>query len=177
MKIIVALGNPGKDYEKTRHNAGFMAADRIASHYAFGAFKMEDKFEAELSMGVIAGEKIILVKPQTFMNASGRATQKVCGFFKVEAEDLIVIHDDLDIPVGEYRLSFGSRSAGHKGVQSIIDCMSTNEFHRVRIGIKVEGRVIPTEKFVLANFDKAETEKIEAVIDALPSAIEKELIK
>jgi PTH1 family peptidyl-tRNA hydrolase len=176
MKIIVGLGNIGKDYERTRHNAGFMALDVIARGFGFDAFRHEDKFEAEIAEGGIGGEKVILVKPQTFMNASGRAASKVLCFYKQGPQDLLVLHDDLDIPLGEYRASFGSRSAGHKGVQSIIDCVGTQDFKRLRIGIKIPDRKIPTERYVLANFTKEEMGMIEKVIASFPEAIEKELI-
>jgi PTH1 family peptidyl-tRNA hydrolase len=132
MKIIVALGNPGKEYEKTRHNAGFLAADVLAARCSFAEFKKEDKFEALIAEGRIGEEKTLLVKPQTFMNASGRAVAKVLSFYKSSASDLLVLHDDLDIPIGDMRLSFDSRSAGHRGVQSIIDALGTQEFLRLR---------------------------------------------
>ncbi len=176
MKIIIGLGNIGKDYAHTRHNAGFMALDRIAGAFGFGAFRLENKFEAEIAEGEIGGEKTILIKPQTFMNASGRAAAKILGFYKIDAKELIVLHDDLDIPLGEYRASFGSRSAGHKGVQSIIDSVGTQDFRRFRIGIKIPDRKVPTESYVLANFTKEEMEMIDKVIAAFPEAIEKELI-
>ncbi len=176
MKIIVGLGNIGKDYEHTRHNAGFMALERIADALSFDAFHLEDKFEAEIAQGKIGGEKTLLVKPQTFMNASGRAVAKVLGFYKQGPHDLLVLHDDLDIPLGECRASLGSRSAGHKGVQSIIDCVGTQDFRRLRIGIKIPDRKIPTERYVLANFTKEEMEMIEKVIASFPEAIKKELI-
>ena len=176
MKAIVGLGNIGKEYEHTRHNVGFMALQKTASRYDFESFHLEEKFESEISAGMIDGEKVVLIKPQTYMNASGRATSKVLNFYKIEIQDLIVIHDDLDIPLGELRVSIGSRSAGHKGVQSIIDCLNSQNFKRMRIGIKIEDRKIPTEKFVLGVFSKEENEKINSIIDTIPEAIEKELI-
>jgi PTH1 family peptidyl-tRNA hydrolase len=177
MKLIIGLGNPGKEYETTRHNVGFMTVEHIAETCGFANFGKEEKFEAEIAAGNINNEKILLAKPQTFMNSSGKSVQKMMSFYKISTDELIVIHDDLDIPVGEFRLAMGSRSAGHKGVQSIIDLLGTNKFHRVRIGIKIEERKIPTEKFVLGNFDKNELEKINSVIDETIAAIEKELIK
>lgn len=176
MKIIVGLGNIGKDYAHTRHNTGFMALDVLARGFGFADFSLEDKFEAEIAEGMIGGEKVLLVKPQTFMNASGRAVSKVLGFYKLGTQDLLVLHDDLDIPLGQYRISFGSRSAGHKGVQSIIDSAGTQDFKRLRIGIQIPERKTPTEKFVLANFTKEETEMIKKVIAVFPEIIEKELI-
>lgn len=176
MKVIIGLGNPGKEYEKNRHNAGFIALDKIAEAFSFENFAPEEKFEAEISKGEIKGEKVILAKPQTFMNSSGRAAQKILSFYKLGLDSLIVIHDDLDIALGEMRLSLGSRSAGHRGVQSIIDSLGSQDYRRIRIGIKIENRKVPTEKFVLGNFTKEEMAKIGCVINSVPEIIEKELI-
>jgi len=177
MKIIVGLGNIGKEYEHTRHNAGFLAADRVAGAFGFDAWHAEEKFEAETAAGIIAGEKVLLVKPSTYMNLSGRAVQKVMQFYKLTREELTVIHDDLDIPLGEYRVSCDSRSAGHKGVQSIIDHLGSQQFKRLRIGIKIPDRRTPTEKFVLGNFTREEETQLSAVIEASPLITEKELMK
>ncbi|MDD3190110.1 MAG: aminoacyl-tRNA hydrolase [Candidatus Pacebacteria bacterium] len=175
MKMIVGLGNPGKEYEKTRHNVGFMALDKITKIYDFGDFKTEEKFEAEISQGEIAAEKIFLIKPQTFMNSSGRTVQKMMNFYKAGIDDLIVIHDDLDIALGEFRTGSGSRSAGHKGVQSIIDFLDSKDFKRIRVGIKIEDRKIPTEKFVLGTFTKKESEAITGALDGVIETVKKEL--
>ncbi|MFA7169386.1 MAG: aminoacyl-tRNA hydrolase [Candidatus Paceibacterota bacterium] len=177
MKAIVGLGNPGEEYEKTRHNVGFMTLDKLADFYKFESFRLEEKFEAEISQGKIDDEKMFLIKPQTFMNASGRAVQKILNFYKIETKDLVVIHDDLDISLGEVKLGFGRSSAGHKGVQSIIDFMNSKDFNRIRVGIKIEDRKIPTEKYVLGNFTKEENDTISNIINILPQTIEKELIK
>lgn len=176
MKVIVGLGNITREYEKTRHNAGFMAVNKIADFYSFNGFEIKDKFEAEIAAGIIRDKKTILVKPQTYMNASGRAVQKIVDFYRIKPKDLIVIHDDLDIMLGNLRLAFGRSSAGHKGVQSIIDCLGTKDFNRIRIGIQISDRKIPTEKFVLAAFSKKEMAAVSAVIDGLPETIEKELM-
>lgn len=176
MKVIVGLGNYGKEYERTRHNIGFMALDRIAADFGFESFRLEKGFEAEISSGMIASEKTLLVKPQTYMNASGRAVQKVLGFYKLATSDLIVIHDDLDIRLGDIRTTKSSRAAGHKGVQSIIDIIGTQDFCRVRVGIGIEDRKIPTEKYVLTNFTREEEVALSAIMDTLGAKIEKELI-
>lgn len=175
MKIIVGLGNYGKEYEKTRHNAGFMALDAIKGKYSFADFSMDNKFESEISEGVIAQQKCLLVKPQTYMNRSGEALQKIMNFYKAELSDILVIHDDLDITLGEYKIAFGRNSAGHKGVQSIIDSLSSKEFKRIRIGIQNENKKIPTEKFVLERFTSEEEIKINEIIEDLILKIEKEL--
>jgi PTH1 family peptidyl-tRNA hydrolase len=176
MKIIVGLGNPGPEYQETRHSVGFMALDRIASEYQFDKFHLEKKFEAEISEGNIKQEKCLLVKPQTFMNRSGESVQKILNFYKQDIKNLIVIHDDLDISLGELKIAFDRNSAGHKGVQSIIDSLGSKEFKRIRIGIKVEDQKVPTEKFVLERFGKAEEEKINTILNNIGSTIEKELV-
>lgn len=175
MKVIVGLGNIGKEYERTRHNVGFMMLDKIVDAYDFSSFRLEEKFKAEISQGEICGEKAILVKPQTFMNASGRAVQKVLSFYKVDIENLIVIHDDLDIKLGTFRVAKSRNSAGHKGVQSIIDSLGSKDFKRLRVGIEIEDRKIPTENYVLGNFTVVEIIAIKNIIDILPETIEKEL--
>src|SRR5574344_2157998 len=103
MKIIVGLGNFGEEFKRTRHNAGFMALDRLAKKYDFPEFKLEKKFTAEIAKGVIAGEKTILVKPQTYMNLSGHAVRKILDFYKLTPDDLLVLHDELDLPLGRFK--------------------------------------------------------------------------
>ncbi len=167
MKLIIGLGNPGKEYKKTRHNAGFLAIDKIADSFQFPVSSFQSKFNAEISEGIINNEKIILAKPQTFMNNSGQAVQAVSDYYKINPEDIIVIHDDLDIPIGEYKISKNKNSGGHKGVQSIIDYLGTKDFTRIRIGIGTENKKTPTEKFVLERFSKDEMVKIENVIEKI----------
>lgn len=143
-KIIVGLGNPGKEYYDTRHNIGFKIVDYINKEYG-GDFSASDgpaagwnsdqKLNAEISQIKINNKKIILVKPQIFVNKSGEAVNKIVKSFKVpKFSDLIVVHDDLDIPFGKVKVSFGRSSAGHKGVESVIRALKSDKFHRVRIG-------------------------------------------
>lgn len=158
MNIIIGLGNPGKKYENTRHNVGFMTVDALAKKYN-AAWKFNKKFNAE----ICEAENAILVKPQTFMNNSGQAAQAIMSFYELNA--LTVIHDDLDIELGKYKISTNSRSAGHNGVQSIINHLKTKNFKRIRIGIKTELlKNIPSEKFVLQRFGKEEMEIIKKLI-------------
>jgi peptidyl-tRNA hydrolase, PTH1 family len=186
MKLIVGLGNPGKKYETTRHNTGFMAVDAIASKLQITNYKLQINFNSEISEGTIGDEKIILAKPQTFMNESGKAVKAVASYYKIPAENIIVIHDDLDIPIGEYKIVQDRGSAGHKGVQSIIDALETKDFIRIRIGIGIENKPldsstageslgaskIPTEAFVLKNFTKEKKEIIDEVIEKIAKEIE-----
>lgn len=164
MKLIIGLGNPGTKYEKTRHNVGFMAADKIANNFKFPSFAFEKKFNAEISKDQIENKSVILAKPQTFMNSSGVSTKAIMDYYKIQENDLIVIHDDLDIKIGDYKNSKDRNSAGHRGVQSIIDNLDSKNFERIRIGIGVESKDLPTEVFVLENFDKSEISTINDVI-------------
>ena len=176
MKIIVGLGNPGKKYESTRHNVGFLALDKIAikskvESYKVGEFKLEKKFEAEIAKVKIKNEEVLLVKPQTFMNNSGIAVRKIIDFYKVDPEkDLIVIYDDIDIPLGKTRLRSEGSSAGHRGLQSIINNLGTESFMRVRIGVgRPDNELVKIEDWVLQEFKKEEKEIIFAVIEGLLS--------
>lgn len=155
MKIIIGLGNPGIEYENTRHNLGFAALDALAKEWNFPGFKENKKFLALLSEGTVSGEKIILAKPETFMNASGGAVAKLANFHKCASKDLLIIHDELDLPWGEVRLARNRGSAGHKGVESVITALGTKDFWRIRIGIAkdVTGEA---EKFVLEKIPKNE---------------------
>ena len=166
MKLIIGLGNQGEEYQKTRHNTGFLAVNKIADNFQFPISNFNSKFNAEISQGMINNEKVILVKPQTFMNNSGQAVKAILDYYKINPEDIIVIHDDLDIPLGEFKISKNKNSGGHKGVQSIIDCLGTKDFTRIRIGIDAErNKKIPTEKFVLEKFNEEEMREIERVIE------------
>ncbi len=161
--IIVGLGNPGKNYDNTRHNVGFMVIDAIVKHFAFPAFST--KFSSFISSKIIFGWKITLVKPQTFMNLSGSAVAKVLNFYKLPLENLIVIHDDLDLNLARTKMKIGGGSAGHNGLKSI-DQHVGNNYYRLRIGI---GRpnTQDVSSFVLSNFNTDEQEQIEQVIITL----------
>jgi len=174
MKLIVGLGNPGKEYEETRHNCGFMAISSLRSILDFSTFKLKKKFNSFVSKGKIDGKKIILARPQTFMNESGRAVFAIAFFYKIKADDIWVIYDDLDLPLGKIRIRLGGSSGGHKGVQSIIDNLKTDNFVRFRIGITPTGPgalKIPAEKFVLQKFRKGEKENIIKTIHRAAEAI------
>lgn len=164
MKLIVGLGNPGKEYEKTKHNIGFMTMDLLAGKMRSEEFLKEDKFKSELTCFELDGEKVFLVKPQTFMNLSGEAVQKIASFYKIEPKDIAVVHDELDLPSGEIKVSFGRGSAGHNGVKSIIQKLGTEEFLRVRIGIGKNRNILKK----IGLFDRSKINKaIERSVDAL----------
>ena len=171
MKLIIGLGNPGEKFEKTRHNAGFLTVDKIANSIQHSVFSIQQKFNAEISNGIIDNEKIILAKPQTFMNNSGQAVKAIINYYKIDPKDIIVIHDDLDIPLGEYKISKNKNSGGHKGVQSIIDHLGTKDLSRIRIGIMVEDKKTPTEKFVLEKFSKEEMGVVNETIEEIKNEI------
>lgn len=176
MKLLIGLGNPGKKYENTRHNTGFMAIDAVATNFNFSAFGGstgggQSKFNAEISEGTIGDEKVILAKPQTFMNESGQTVKAITDYYKITVEDITVIHDDLDILLGEYKIARDRSSAGHKGVQSIIETLGTKNFARIRIGIGTEDKKIPAEAFVLENFTDQEKEVIDGIIEKVTAVI------
>ena len=183
MKIIVGLGNPEKEYFKTRHNAGFMAVDALAAKLNL-AWEKNKKFSAETAIQNTPfirdgqGLLLILVKPQTFMNNSGQAVQSILKYYKTtpSPDTLTVIHDDIDIELGKYKIAVDSRSAGHHGVQSIIDNLKTKNFKRARLGIKTEeAKHALTDKFVLEKFNNQEINIINKVIEEVAEKIISEL--
>ena len=171
MKIIIALGNPGQQYENTRHNAGFIIADELQKSLGFSEFEKNSKFEALVCEKNLGGEKILLAKPQSFMNNSGQVVKKMLDFFKIPKENLTLLHDDLDIELGAFKISLDSSAAGHNGVQSIIDNLGSQQFKRIRLGIegseKKKDRIIPGEVFVLQDFSKEELEIIKKLAEKI----------
>jgi PTH1 family peptidyl-tRNA hydrolase len=164
MLLIIGLGNPEKQHEKNRHNTGFIILEELRKLWDFPDFVMNKKFNAEISEG---NSKLILARPQTFMNNSGEAMKKIMDFYKLTPQDIVVIHDDLDIETGKYKIATDSSSAGHKGVESIIEKIGTQEFKRIRIGIegdiKRQERKVPAEDFVLQNFPEEELKVIKNI--------------
>lgn len=158
MKLIVGLGNPGEKYEKTRHTIGFMVANKLAKKLGYG-FNYEQKFEADLTD--IDGVKI--VKPQTYMNESGQSVRKVKAYYKAINKNIFVCHDDVDLEVGKVRVQFGGSSAGHRGVQSVIDNIGP-DFWRIRIGVGRDEK-ISTDVWVLKKITTEEMKKFEIIID------------
>lgn len=134
MKMIVGLGNIGPQYDGTRHNTGFMVVDRLASEHGL-AFKHVSKMEAMIASGVINGQKVLLVQPTTFMNESGRSVRPLMDYYDLTVGDLVVIHDDMDLPVGKIRLKKKGSAAGHNGLKSLISHLGTQQFNRVKVGI------------------------------------------
>lgn len=134
MKIIAGLGNPGPKYDKTKHNTGFMTMDHYLDEKGLSLDK--DKFEGLWTKQKINGEDVILLEPQTYMNESGRSVSQVANFFKVDPEDILIIQDDMDMPIGKIRIRANGKSGGHNGIKSIIRDLGTEKFNRLKIGIR-----------------------------------------
>ena len=154
MKLIVGLGNPGKEYENTRHNIGFMVLDSY-----LGDVKWSSKFNGLYYQSVINGEKYIFLKPQSYMNLSGGVVKKYMDYFKITFEDILVIHDDLDLEVGRVRIKINSSAGGHNGIKDIIACLKTDAFARIKVGVS-NNKNVDTKDYVLGNFSKKEFELI-----------------
>lgn len=166
MKIFVGLGNPGAKFANTKHNVGFMLADKIFAE--LGANDWRNDFDALIAEGFYNGEKILIVKPQTFMNLSGEAVASIVNFYKIPIENLIVAHDDMDLPVGMIRLRPKGSSGGHRGVDSIIKNLGgERNFPRIRIGIGRPKENFSVNNHVLSNFNVEDTEKIFTAIENL----------
>lgn len=181
MKLIVGLGNPGDKYERTRHNAGFLAIDYILNTVdRFMTARKSHEFKSELYTWQGAGQKFLFLKPQTYMNDSGQALKVVCNFYKMNlAQDLLVIHDEVDFPLGTVKLTESSSDAGHNGIKSIIENLGTQDFHRVRIGVETRpSRAdMPTDSFVLQEFTDEEITKLKTeVLPQVRQEVEKFLI-
>mgnify|MGYP000613302297 CR=1 FL=1 len=189
MKLIIGLGNPGIKYKNTWHNIGFITIDKIAHFLAAPKFKQVSKFLAEISSVSYKNEnqdKIILAKPLTFMNNSGKSVAAITNFYKIESDNIIVIHDDIDLPLGKIRISFNSSAGGHNGIKSIIESLGTKKFCRIKIGIATERKkIIGAADYVLSRFTKNELKIIEtqtnlateAAIEIIKSSISKAMNK
>ncbi len=162
MQLVVGLGNPGKEYERTRHNAGFIALDQIRNKYNQDGVCSSSKFDAHVYELVVDGTKNLLVYPQTFMNLSGKAVKQIADFYKLSPKDILVLHDEVDFPVGTIKFTESSGHAGHNGIRSLIEELGTQDFRRIRIGVEsreVDSK-IPTDAFVLQPFTDEEIQKI-----------------
>ena len=170
MKLVVGLGNPGNEYSKTRHNIGFQLLEYIACKNGL-EFKNDKKFNADCATYMVGGEKIHLIKPLSYMNLSGTVVSRYANFYNIEASDILVIQDDLDMDFGKVRILYDSTSGGHNGIKNIIECLGTKEFTRLKIGIS-NNKDYDTKDYVLGKFSKEENEilmniysKLENIID------------
>ena len=164
MLLFVGLGNPGTKYARNRHNIGFMALDRIAEDHGFSPWKQ--KFQAELSEGRLGTEKVILLKPMTFMNLSGQSVGEAMRFYKLTPEDITVFHDELDLAPGKVRVKMGGGHAGHNGLRSIHQHVG-EQYQRVRLGIGHPGRKELVAQYVLQDFAKADAEWLDDLMRGL----------
>lgn len=180
MKIIVGLGNPGEKYKNSRHNVGFMVMDNMVQDKILSSvdekllFAKNEKFLAETVLTQVKGERIIFVKPTTFMNLSGEAVSKIMQYYKADISDIIVVYDDKDIPLGQIRVRTEGSSAGHNGLNNIIETLGTNQFTRIRVGISNNDETaspINTKDFVLAKFTDRETQIISETIEKVSRLI------
>jgi len=158
MKVIAGLGNPGRKYESTRHNVGFEVLASLSQIYAGGRPKL--KFEAELVELEIRGERAILAAPQTYMNASGRSIRQILEFYRIPLSDLLVICDDINLPLGSIRLRRAGSSGGQKGLENTIQQLGTQEFSRLRVGVDAPPAGMETADFVLGRFSRREAESV-----------------
>lgn len=175
MLVIAGLGNPGKEYVNTRHNAGFMAIDELASKYGINVD--DKKHKGLIGKGVIEGQKVVLVKPQTFMNNSGECLREVCDYYKIDIEtELLVIYDDITLDVGGIRIRKHGSAGGHNGIKSIIAHLGTQEFRRIRVGIGEKPPRMDLADWVLGHFPKESTDDLsdayKDVLDAVKLIIE-----
>ncbi len=164
MKLVAGLGNPGFKYEMTRHNLGFRIVNQLAQELDINSWEVKAALKAEIAQVILGKEKIILAKPQTFMNQSGQAIRKIKDYYKIESEQILIIHDDIDLPLGKILIQKRRGSAGHRGVESIIENLGTKDFIRARIGIQPEKTNEDVEKFVLGKFTFTEEKIIQEII-------------
>jgi len=173
MYLIIGLGNPGKKYQNNKHNVGFKVLDKLSKDHKIKLNKT--KFNSIYGKGSICSEEVILIQPQTFMNLSGEAVIKFLKWHKLNPENLIVIYDDMDLPLGKIRIRLSGRSGGHNGIKSILENIKTQDFPRIRIGIDKPPEKMSPEKYVLTNFNKQEREIINSSISDACEAILKSL--
>jgi PTH1 family peptidyl-tRNA hydrolase len=169
MKLIIGLGNPGTEYENTRHNVGFLFLDYFAQK---NSFKLNKKFSSEMLEIAQNNEKFILEKPQTFMNRSGEAVSKIKNFYKITNENIYVVHDDLDLRLGEFKIQKGIGPKLHNGILSIEEFLKGKDFYRIRIGVDNRTDVkIPGQEYVLGKFTKEENQRLLQVFDGIAAGI------
>ena len=170
MYLIVGLGNPGREYAETRHNIGFRVIYELANVHKISVSGV--KYKALIGQGMINGKKVILAQPQTYMNLSGEAVAPLMNYFKIEPQELLVIYDDLDLVPGKLRMRGSGSAGGHNGIKSLIDCLGTQNFSRIRVGIgRPEGQ-IPVRDFVLSKFFPDERPLVEQAIKQSVKGVE-----
>lgn len=170
MKVVIGLGNPGKKYEGTRHNIGFVLLQELSRRLS--ADKSKHKFEADIAEATRNGERILLVAPQTYMNLSGRSVRQVVDFYQVPLADLLVTCDDINLPLGRIRLRSSGSSGGQKGLENIIQQLGTQDFSRLRLGVDAPPEGMDSADFVLSRFGKRDAAEIEQSVKTAADAAE-----
>jgi len=168
--LIVGLGNPGREYRESRHNAGFMVIDLLSQTFGFGLSRLQSK--ALVGQGDVEGKRVILAKPQTFMNLSGQSVGPLVRFYKIPLENLLVIYDDMDLPLGTVRIRPSGGSAGQKGLASVIERLGTQDFPRVRIGIGRPNGRMDARDYVLDDFNRGDKELFNQVLERVRDAVQ-----
>lgn len=169
MFIIAGLGNPSKEYDKTRHNAGFDTVDYLADRH--GIYMGEKKHKALTGKGVIGGEKVLLLKPQTFMNLSGESLRSAVDYYKATAQELIVIYDDISLEPGQLRIRLKGSAGGHNGIKNIIAHLGTQEFPRMKVGVGAKPPKMDLKDYVLSRFSKGEQEQMDQAFTEAAKAV------
>lgn len=167
MMLIVGLGNKGKEYQNTRHNIGFVAADRLSEHYKF-IYRKNLKFNAEIADGLIMEHKFLLAKPMTYMNLSGESVQALCSYYRVKTQNIFVLHDDIDLEVGRIKYKFAGGSGGHNGLNSLDRALGKN-YHRIRIGVGRPKPTLDVSDYVLNPFSENEYEIVSNSVQLIVS--------
>lgn len=170
MYVVVGLGNPGKQYEKTRHNVGFDVIDILSKEYDINVSKIKHK--ALIGEGRVGSEKVLLVKPQTYMNLSGETLIDIYNYYKIDMENIIVVYDDIDLDVGKIRIRKKGRGGTHNGMRSITKCLGSNDFPRVRVGVSKPRPGQDLADFVLSRFGKEESDNIELGLEKAAKAVD-----
>ena len=170
MYLVVGLGNPGPEYENTRHNLGFRVIEALARRLGLGSLK--SKFQSFIGEGKIKEHRVILAEPQTFMNSSGPAVRGILEWFKIDPSNLILIYDDIDLEVGQIRIREKGGAAGHHGMESVIESVGTLSFPRVRIGIGRENLTEDVTEYVLQNIPPSQGDTLEAAVGSAAEAVE-----
>ena len=171
IKLIVGLGNPGKEYEETRHNAGFWFVDLLARRHN-ATFKAESRHHGQVCRLMLHGQECRLLKPSTFMNRSGQSVVSLASYFKINADEILVAHDELDLPAGSIRLKTGGGHAGHNGLRDMMSALGSKDFHRLRIGIDHPNDRRAVVDYVLARPSKADRELILQALEAATDCLE-----
>ncbi len=169
MWLVVGLGNPGPEYQGHRHNLGFLVVDELSRRSKAGPWRA--KMGAELGEATLQGQRLILCKPMEFMNLSGQAVARVAAFWKIAVEQTVVVHDELDLPFGRLKLGSGGGAGGHNGVRSLLSCLGSPDFNRVRAGVSRPPAPVDPADWVLSNFSRSERAELPAFVDRTADAV------